>query len=72
MKWTKEELEQKDVKTRKILSCTGSFHVNSDIDRPYTRSDKGGKGLNSIADVCIARIISISRHLIEKSPTNKY
>ena len=72
VKWTKDELEQMDVKTRKILSCNGSFHVNSDIDRLYTKRDKGGRGLNSIADVYIARIISISRHLIEKSPTNKY
>ena len=59
-------------KTRKIISCNGGFHVNSDIDRLYTRRDKGGRGLNSIADVYIARIISISRHLIEKSHTNKY
>ena len=71
IKWTKDELEQMDVKTRKILSCNGSFHVNSDIDRLYTKRDKGGRGLNSIADVYIARIISISRHLIEKSSTNK-
>ena len=70
---TKVELEQIDVKTRKIL-CNGSFHENSDVDRPYTRldKDKGGRGLNSIADVYIAKITSISRHLIEKSPTNKY
>ena len=61
-----------NVKTRKILSCNGSFHINSDIDRLYTKRDKGGRGLNSIADVYIARIISISRHLIEKSTTNKY
>ena len=72
IKWTKEELEQVDVKTRKILSSNGSSHVNSDIDRLYTRRDKGGRGLNSITDVYIAGIISISRHLIEKCPTNKY
>ena len=52
-----------DVKARKILSCNGSFHVNSDINRLYTKRDKGGRGVNSIADVYIARIISISRHL---------
>ena len=63
IKWIKDELEQIDVKTRKILSCNGSFHVNSDINRLYTKRNKGGRGLNSIADVYIARIISISRHL---------
>ena len=72
IKWTKDELEQMDGKTRKILSCNGSFHVNSDKDRLYTKREKGGRSLNSIANVYIARIISISRHLIEKSPTNKY
>ena len=70
IKWTKKELKQLDVKTRKILSCNGSFHVNSGIDRLYTRGDKGGRGLNSIVDVYIARIISISRQLIEKSRTD--
>ena len=60
------------MKTRKILLCDGSFHVNSDIDRLYTKRDKSGTGLNSIVDVYIARIISISRHLIEKSRTNEY
>ena len=33
IQWTKEELEQMDVKTRKILSYNSSFHVNSDIDK---------------------------------------
>ena len=68
IKWTKDELEQMDVKTRKILSCNGSFHVNSDIDRLYTKRDKGGRGLNSIADVYIARIILISSHLFKNLP----
>ena len=44
IKWTKDELEQMDVKSRKILSCNGSFHANSDIDRLYTKCDKGGRG----------------------------
>ena len=33
IKWTKEELEQMDLKTRKFSSCNGSFHVNSDTDK---------------------------------------
>ena len=51
IKWTKDELEHFDVKTRKILSCNGSFDVNSARDRLYTKRDKGGRGLNSIANV---------------------
>ena len=69
--WKKEELEQMDMKTRKVLSWNSSFHVNSNIGRIYTKCDKGGRGLNSI-DVHIARSILIRRHFIEKYPTNKY
>ena len=54
--WTKDELEQIDIKTRNILSSTGSFHVNSDINRLYTHRNKGGRGLNSLVDSFIARI----------------
>ena len=72
IKWTKQELEQMDVKTRKTLSCNSSFHVNSDLDRLYTKRDKGRRGVNSITDAYIARIISISKRLIEKFSTNKY
>ena len=49
-----------DAKTRKILSCNASFYVKSDIDRLYTRHDKGGRCLNNITDEYIAIIISIS------------
>ena len=67
----KGELGQLDVKTSKILSCLDNFHVNSDIDRLHTRHDKGGRRLNTIAEVYIARIISISTQLSEKSRSNK-
>ena len=33
IQWTKEELEQLDIKTRKLLTISGSFHKNSNIDR---------------------------------------
>ena len=33
--WTKQELENLDIKTRKILTASGSFHINSDVDRLY-------------------------------------
>ena len=72
LNWTKDELAGIDVKTRKILTSTGSFHVNSDVDRLYTHRNKGGRGLNSLADIYIARIISIRWHLKEKCDSNPY
>ena len=72
LNWTKDELSGIDVKTRKILTSTGNFHINSDVDRLYAHRNKGGRGLNSLADIYIARIISISWHLKEKSESNRY
>ena len=69
---TKEELEQIDVKTRKLLTALGCFHRNSDADRLYSDRSKGGGGLNSLFDIFIARLISISQHLKEQAPTNAY
>ena len=34
--WAKEELHNIDIKTRKLLTSTGSFHINSDMDRLYS------------------------------------
>ena len=72
LNWTKEELEQIDVKTRKLLTISGSFHRNSDVDRLYSERCKGGRGLNSLVDIFIARTVSISQHLKEQSTCNEY
>ena len=68
--WTKNEVLQIDIKTRKLLTLSGSIHRNSSVDHLYMTRDDGGRGLNSIYDVFVARIIS---HKIEKQfqPTLK-
>jgi hypothetical protein len=70
LNWTKEELESMDVKTRKILTSTGSFHINSNIDRLYSPRNKGGRGLNSLVDIFVSRLVSISQHLKLEAPRN--
>ena len=70
--WTKEELHNNDIKTRKLFTSTGSFHINSDIDRLYSYLHKGGRSLNSLLDIYISRLVSINSHLMEKSPSNTY
>ena len=54
------------------MTSTGNFHINSDVDRLYAIRDKGGRGLNSLVDIFISRIISISYHLKESSCRNSY
>ena len=52
-----------DIKTRKILSITGNFHPNSDVDKLYINRTKGGRGLKRIKTLFESRIISIYQHL---------
>ena len=70
--WTKQELENLDIKTRKILTASGSFHINSDVDRLYCYRKNGGRGLNSIVDTFISRIVSLSLHLKNPRYDNRF
>ena len=72
LNWTKDELEQIDIKTRKLLTSSGSFYINSDIDRLYTHRNKGGRGLNCLVDIYISRTVSINHHLKEIAAANPY
>lgn len=72
LSWTKSEIEAIDIRTRKILSMTGSFHRNSSVDRLYTERKEGGRGLNSIIDIYVCKIISICAHIKEKSLNHIY
>ena len=61
--WTKKEVEDIDIKTRKMLTQGGNFHRNSSVDRLYSPRSEGGRGLSSVADIFISRIVSIAEHL---------
>ena len=70
--WSKDELKQIDIRTRKILTISGSFHLNSDVDRLYSHRREGGRGLNSIDDTYVSRIVSLNLHLDQMTDKNKY
>ena len=72
LEWTKEEVLQVDVQTRKILTYTGNFHRNSSVPRLYGLRTEGGRGLNSIYDIFITRMIALHHHLEEASSWNHY
>ena len=58
LEWTKQELDDLGIKTRKILTACASFHISSDIDRLYCYQKYGGRGLNSISDAYVTRIVT--------------
>ena len=70
--WTIKELNEMDIKTRKLLCLTGNFHINGDIDRLYIPRKDGGKGLKSIMTVFETRIISLAQHLGQSKNRNSY
>ena len=72
LNWTKEEILQIDIKTRKLLTRTGNFHRNSSVDRLYANRIDGGRGMNSIYDNYVTRIITVTKHLRTAAETNPY
>ena len=69
--WTKQEIRNLDIATRKILTYTGSLHKRSDVDRLYVPRKLGGRGLTSVQDTYIIRTIALGNHLEEKSNSNE-
>ena len=63
LNWTKDEVEAIDVKTRKILTMSGNFHRNSSVPCLYANRSDGGRGMTSVFDMFVSRIISTAKHL---------
>ena len=73
--WTCKEIDQIDIKTRKTLAMSGSFHLNSDADRLYFCRRDGERGIRAIRTMYESRIISIRQHLRnikDKSEIHEY
>ena len=69
--WTTGEIRQIDINTRKLLTMTGSFHPNSDVDRIYMSRVRGGRGLRSIRTLYESTIISLRQHLLANANRNE-
>ena len=63
LSWTKKEIKDLDILTRRQLTINGSYHPASDVHRLYSRRKEGGRGLASIEEVYIRRTTGIAEHL---------
>ena len=72
LSWTKKEIEAIDIKTRKIMTISGSFHRNSSVDRLYATRAEGGRGLNSVVDIFLSRVVSVAEHLREQEKKHPF
>ena len=63
IKWTKNELEELDRKTRKLMSMYGAQHPKADVDRLYLKRRDGVRGLIGVEDCVQAEVNSLDKHL---------
>ena len=54
VKWNKEELQEIDRKSRKIMTMNKELHPRTDVARIYVPRNKGGRGLIS-CESCVRR-----------------
>ena len=48
--WSTKELKDMDIKTRKLLTVNGAFHMRSSVGRLYMKRKVGGRGLISVEE----------------------
>ena len=70
LNWTKQEIQHLDVETRKIITYTGSLHKRSNTNRIYASRKQGGRGLTSVEDMFISRIIALEKHIQQEALKN--
>ncbi len=58
IEWTKQEIQELDRKTRKMLAAVGAHHSQADVDRLYCERREGGRGLMSVEE-CIEREVNV-------------
>ena len=65
LEWSIKEINDIDIKTRKILTMTGSLHPNSDVDKLYINRKEGGRGLKSVQILFESRVVALRQHLTQ-------
>ena len=64
LNWTKKELKGMDVRTRKLLTMFGVFHMKSNMDRLYMKRKEGGRGLISVMECVRGEEIALSEYVV--------
>ena len=63
IKLTKNELEELNRKTRKLMSMYGAQHPKADVDRLYLKRCDGGRGLIGVEDCVQAEVNILGKYL---------
>ena len=63
IEWRDKELERLDIKTRKILTMAGAFHIRSSALRLYMKRKEGGRGLISTLECMKGEVSGLSEYV---------
>lgn len=61
--WTKEEVQDLDRRTRKLMTMHKALHPKSDVDRLYVKRTDGGRGLLSVEDTVSLATIGLLKYI---------
>ena len=64
--WTKNETQELDGHTRRMMSAYHAIHPKSNVQKIYIKRKEGGRGLSSVEE-CIARELRSLHHYIVNS-----
>ena len=67
LEWSDRELRALDVRTRKLLTMFGVFHIRSSVPRLYRKRKDGGRGLMSVIDCVRAEEISMKEYVVNSN-----
>ena len=62
LNWTKKEISDLHIMTRKIMNMNGGFHTAGDVDRLYVKREKGGRGLRNVEDMYEIQTVGLKKH----------
>ena len=63
LEWTKGELKEMDIKTRKLMTMNGCLHPRSNVGRLYLPRKEGGRGLISCEDCVKVETQSLDKYV---------
>ena len=65
LEWSIKEINDIDIKTRKILTMTGSLHPKIDVDKLYINRKEGGRGLKLVQILFESRVVALRQYLTQ-------
>ena len=65
IEWSVKELKEIDIRTRKMMTMAGAFHMRGSVDRLYMKRCEGARGLISIEDCVKKEECSIGKYVKE-------